>query len=99
MAEYQVLYWYDIPLQVRAGSRKDRFRKELSSRFQVAIDRAAVKAELTGTDAYLAGFSWGETQERPGTPQEVTEIIIAEIESSYEEIDWRKTAQNLKEQS
>jgi len=99
MAEYQVLYWYDIPVQVRAGSRKDRFSKELSSRFQVAIDKAAVEAELTGTDDYLAGFSWGERQERPGTPEEVTEIIVAEIESSYEDIDWRKTAETLKGQS
>lgn len=99
MAQYQVLYWYDIPVQVRAGSRKDRFSKELSSRFQVAIDKAAVEAELTGTDDYLAGFSWGESLERPGTPEEVAESIIAEIESSYEDIDWRKTAETLKGQS
>jgi hypothetical protein len=99
MAQYQILYWHDIPVQVRAGTRKNRFSKELSARFQVAVDRAAVEAELTGTDEYLAGFSWGETLERPGTPEEAAETIIAEIESSYQEINWRKTAQNLKEQS
>jgi hypothetical protein len=99
MAQYQVLFWYDIPLQVRAGSRKDRFSKELSSRFQVAIDRAAVEAELTGTDEYLEGFHWGESQERPGTPEEVTETIVAELESSYKVVDWQKTADTLRGQS
>ena len=99
MAQYQVLFWYDIPVQVRAGSRKDRFSKELPSRFQVAVDKAAVEAELTGTDEYLEGFHWGETQERPGTPEEVSETIVAELESSYKDVDWRKTADTLKGQS
>ncbi len=99
MAQYQVLYWYDIPVQVRAGSRKDRFSKELSSRFQVAVDKAAVEAELTGTDEYLAGFDWGDTQERPGTPEEVTGMIVAELESSYKVVDWQKTVDTLKGQS
>ncbi len=99
MAQYQVLFWYDIPVQVKAGTRKDRFSKELSSRFQVAVDRAAVEAELTGTDEYLAGFHWDETQERSGTPEEVTEAIVAELESSYKVVDWQKTADTLKGQS
>lgn len=99
MAQYQVLFWYDIPLQVRAGSRKDRVSKELSSRFQVAIDKAAVEAQLTNTDDYLAGFRWSESQERQGTPAEVSEAIVAELESSYKVVDWLKTAETIKGKS
>ena len=42
MTTYQVLYWHDIPLQVRAGGRRDRASIELPIRFQEAVDNAAM---------------------------------------------------------
>ena len=96
MATYQVLYWFDIPLQVRAGGRRDRISKELSGRFQEGIDQVAMAAQVTGTDAYLNGFQWGESQERPGDPQEVVEAVAAELESTFDQIDWRKKVAELK---
>jgi len=38
MATYQVMYWADIPVQVRAGGRRERVSVELPARFQAAID-------------------------------------------------------------
>ena len=92
MATYQILYWHDIPIQVRAGGRRDRVSRELPPRFQVAIDNAAMAAGLTGTDAYLEGFVWGEAQEREGSPEEVAEAVGAELDKQYETIDWKGTA-------
>jgi hypothetical protein len=92
MATYQILYWHDIPVQVRAGGRRDRVSRELPPRFQVAIDNAAMAAGLTGTDAYLEGFVWGEAQEREGSPEGVVEAVTAELDKQYETIDWRGTA-------
>ncbi len=69
MASYQILYWHDIPMQVRVGGRRDRVSIELPARFQEAVDSAAMASKLTGTDAYLEGFVWGEMQERDGTPR------------------------------
>lgn len=71
MATYQIMYWHDIPVQVRAGGRRDRVSIELPQRFQIAVDNAAMAANLTGTDAYLEGFRWDEAQEREGTAEEV----------------------------
>ena len=90
------MYWHDIPVQVRAGGRRDRVSVELPQRFQVAVDNAAMAAELTGTDAYLDGFRWAMAKEREGTPQEVATAVSQELESQYEKIDWRKTAAALK---
>ncbi len=96
MATYQILYWHDIPVQVRAGRRRNRASVELPQRFQVAVDNAAMAADVTGTDGYLDGFSWGEAQEREGTPEEVATAVSNELITQYPKIEWRKTAENLK---
>jgi hypothetical protein len=95
MASYQILYWHDIPVQVRAGGRRDRVSEALPDRFQEAVDAAAMRAKLTGSDAYTDGFHWGEAQERDGTAAEVAQAVAAELSAQFEEIDWRKTADKL----
>ncbi len=55
--ELTVIRWRDIPAQVtaRAGARgRSGARVQLSERFQEAIDEAALRAGLFGTDEYLA---------------------------------------------
>jgi hypothetical protein len=96
MAQYQIMYWHDIPIQVRAGGRRDRVSQELPQRFQVAIDQAAMAAGLTGSDAYIETFRWGEAQEREGSPAAVVAAVVAELDAEYAQIDWRKTAESLK---
>jgi hypothetical protein len=96
MTSYQILYWHDIPVQVRAGVRRDRVSVELSQRFLTAVDNAAMAANVTGTDNYLAGFEWGETEERDGPAAEVAAAVASELESRYEKIDWRATAATIR---
>ncbi len=48
-----VISWRDIPAQVTAGKGRNAARVQLSERFQEAIDAAAMRAGLIGTDAYL----------------------------------------------
>lgn len=52
-AELTVIRWRAIPAQVVAKRGRESARRELSPRFQVAIDRAAMYAGLFGTDEYL----------------------------------------------
>jgi hypothetical protein len=52
-ARLTVIGWRDIPAQVVAARGRSKVRIELSPRFQMAIDRAAMNAGLIGTDAYL----------------------------------------------
>jgi hypothetical protein len=95
MTTYQILFWHDIPVQVRAGGRRNRVSAELPQRFQNAIDMAAMSAGLVGTDAYLAGFEWGELQDRPGSPAEVADAVAAELAEQYANINWRLTAESV----
>ncbi len=51
--ELTVISWRDIPAQVTAGKRREAIRVQLSDRFQEAIDAAAMRAGLIGSDGYL----------------------------------------------
>ena len=53
MAKLTTVYWRDIPAQVIAKERRDTAKKVLTERFAEAIDKAAMRAKLAGTDAYL----------------------------------------------
>lgn len=99
MTTYQILFWHDIPVQVRAGGRRDRTSIELSARFQEAVDNAAMAASLTGTDAYLSGFEWSAPSERDGDPSEVAATVAAELDAKYTDIDWRRTATRIRERT
>lgn len=84
MAEYQVTYWRDFPSMVMAREgRRNKAKVELPQRFQVAIDEAAMRSNLVGTDAYLEEWHRNDWQERSGTPQEVAEAVAQELEAEY----------------
>ena len=53
MAKLTTVYWRDIPAQVIARERRDTAKLVLSERFAEAIDKAAMRAKMAGTDAYL----------------------------------------------
>lgn len=53
MSELTLVFWRDIPAQVTMGKGRSATRVILAERFEQAIDRAAMKAGLSGTDAYL----------------------------------------------
>jgi len=79
MAYYQVLYWQDIPSQIKTWDDMDEVRFELGAAFMDRIDRSAQAQGLTSSDDYLAQWRWGEELERPGTPQEVAEALKKEL--------------------
>ena len=48
-----MISWRAIPAQVTAGKGRNAARAQLSERFQEAIDAAAMRAGLIGSDSYL----------------------------------------------
>lgn len=98
MATYKILFWHDIPVQVRAKDENGRVGKELPDRFQEAVDEAAMAAKKTSDDPYMEGFKWGEEQDRAGTAQDVAAQIVDELDQKFETIDWKATAEKLRNQ-
>jgi len=54
MAQLTIVYWRDIPAQVIVKAGRQVAKRQLSERFEKAIDRAAMRAKLRDSDSYLA---------------------------------------------
>jgi hypothetical protein len=80
MAFYQILYWQDIPAQIKVWDDFDEIKVELSSKFIAKIDQAAKEQGLISEDDYLLQWRWGEVIECPGSAQEAAELIRNELE-------------------
>ena len=81
MATYKILYWQEVPTQIKAEDESDDVTVMLDEKFMVHIDRLAAQRGLTAADDYLAQWKWSEELERPGSAREVAEALKAEIES------------------
>lgn len=79
MASYRVLYWQDVPSQIKAEDDADDVTLPLPDRFQERIDRLAAERGLGGADDYLAQWRWSEDEERDGTAREVAEAVRDEL--------------------
>lgn len=96
MASYQIQYWHDIPVLVRAKEGRERISTQLPPRFMEAVDSAAMSAGLIGTDDYLSGFRWGDVVEQAGSAKAVSETVAAQIDQQFVDIDWKATAKALR---
>jgi hypothetical protein len=85
MATYKILYWQEIPSQIKADDGADDITLPLPPKFQERIDFLAVHRGLQASDDYLAQWRWSEEEERDGSAQEVAEQVAAELEA---EANW-----------
>jgi hypothetical protein len=84
MAKYQILYWQDIPAQVKAYDGARPVSRPLPERYQPAIDRAAMEQGLAGTHAYLEQWRWSAKLERPGSAAEVLDAVYEELAAQWQ---------------
>ena len=80
MPQLTIVYWRDIPAQVIAKAGRRNAKIQLSERFEKAIDRAAMRAKLTGTDAYLEHW-------RRGTPADCGDDLEAEAAAAARRLE------------
>ena len=81
MATYKILYWQEIPAQIKAEDDADDVTLELPAKFMERIDRLAAQRGLQASDDYLAQWRWSEEEEREGSAREVAESVRAELEA------------------
>jgi hypothetical protein len=85
MATYKILYWQEIPSQIKAEDELDDLTVTMPDRFQERIDLMAARRGLQDADAYLAQWKWSEEEEREGSAEEVAEALRVELEAKA---DW-----------
>jgi hypothetical protein len=80
MAQLITVFWRDIPAQVIAKAGRATAKIQLHDRFQEAIDRAAMKAKMYGTDDYL--LQW-----RRAAPEDCGDDLDAAAKAAAERLE------------
>jgi hypothetical protein len=81
MATYKILYWQEIPTQIKVEDDSDDVTVMLDERFMAQVDILAARRGLQSADDYLAQWKWSEEEERDGSAQEVADALKAELEA------------------
>lgn len=80
MADLVIVYWRDIPRQVIVKKGRQNAKRELSVRFEEAIDMAAMRSGSGGSDDYLA--EW-----RKSDPVPVSDDLEAEADKAMQDLE------------
>lgn len=80
---FQIVYWRDIPAQVRVRSGRERLARPLPARFQEAIDEAAMRARATSDSDYLEHWRATDWQPGEGEAAGLADGLISELEAAY----------------
>ena len=85
MATFKILYWQEVPSQIKADDGVDELSSPMPPRFMERIDLLAAQRKMQSAEDYLAQWKWSEEQEREGSAEEVAAAVMAELES---QADW-----------
>ena len=81
--KYQIIYWRDIPSQIKAKVGRKRVSRPLSDRFMQIIDAAAMESGDTDSEDYLAQWKPTEWKDIEGETDEFLDGLVAKIEEEY----------------
>ena len=87
MARYRIMYWKHIPQSFTVEGEGRTIKKQLSQKVQNAIDAYAMADGAVSTTEYAAQYKRGAWIEREGTPEEVAEALLVELESEFARIE------------
>lgn len=88
MADLIVVYWRDIPRQVIVKKGRQNAKRELTVRFEEAIDMAAMRSGAAGSDDYLADW-------RKADPVPVGDDLEAEADKALQDLETRYPRERL----
>jgi hypothetical protein len=80
-----IMYWRNIPAQVITKAGRVNARRELSPRFQEAIDAAAMECGAHDTDDYLDGWRKGAPEPCGDDVEAAADAAAAKIEAEYDD--------------
>ena len=86
MARYRIMYWKHIPQSFTVEGDGRTVKKQLSQKIQNAIDAYAMAEGATSTAEYAAQYKRGDWVERDGSPEDVAEALLAELETEFSKI-------------
>lgn len=85
MSEFQITRWHQIPSMVVAREGEETIKIMLPTRFQEAIDEAAMRLGEIDADAYTSGWNRDPWVQATETPQILADRIAEELETRFTE--------------
>lgn len=97
--QYQIIYWRDIPVQLRVQHGRNRLSHKLPEIFQKTVYRAAYRAKAITGDAYQESWraqGWFRFEGETGEDglEEIATRIAAHVATQYSEARLNKLALN-----
>jgi len=87
MARYRIMYWKHIPQSFTVEGDGRTIKKQLSQKVQDKIDAYAMVEGLTSTSDYAAQYKRADWVERDGSPEEVAEAVLSQLEADAAKIE------------
>jgi hypothetical protein len=87
MARYRITYWKHIPQSFVVEGDGRTVKKQLSQKIQDKIDAHAMAEGLTSTSEYAAQYKRGSWTDRDGSPEDVAEALLSELETEFAKIE------------
>jgi hypothetical protein len=81
VATYKILYWQEVPTQIKVEDDEEDVTVMLDGKFMLQVDILAAKRGLQAADDYLAQWNWSDEAERAGSAREVADALKAELEA------------------
>ncbi len=94
MARYRIMYWKHIPQSFTVEGEGRTIKKQLSQKVQDKIDAYAMVEGLTSTSDYAAQYKRGDWIERDGSPEEVADALLSQLEADAANIEIPKRNEN-----
>ena len=87
MAKYRIMYWKHIPQSITVEGDGRTVKKQLSEKIQNKIDAYAMAVGATSTSDYAKEYKRGPWVDREGTPEDVAEALLSELELEFAKIE------------
>ena len=94
MGKLITVFWRDIPSHIIFKTKSGKFKKQMSTRFEEAIDRAAMRAGKGSSDAYMADWRREIVKIKTDDPQSIVDQEIELLEQMFSDDLLEKTVKS-----
>ena len=94
MGKLITVFWRDIPSHIIFKTKSGKFKKQMSTRFAEAIDRAAMRAGKGSSDAYMADWRREIVKIKTDDPQSIVDQEIELLEQMFSDDLLEKTVKS-----
>ena len=94
MGKLITVFWRDIPSHIIFKTKSGKFKKQMSTRFAEAIDRAAMSDGKGSSDAYMADWRREIVKIKTDDPQSIVDQEIVLLEQMFSDDLLEKTVKS-----